>query len=102
MSAAHTPGPLTTRVSKEGDVAVMQGHNVVAECFASIRHAYEDARPEALANAKLYSAAPDLLAFAQGVVELDSLISREDLVAGLAILLEHARAAIAKATGDAS
>lgn len=51
------------------------------------------------ANARLIAAAPDLFDVVQMLCELDGLISHEDIVAGLPIILEHARAAIAKAEG---
>lgn len=70
--AKHTPGPLGITRSREGDVAIVSaGGHIVAECFASIRRADEDARAEAEANARLYAAAPDLLkACRQAIVAL--------------------------------
>lgn len=63
MSAAkHTPGPLQVRIAANGDVAVLnERKDIVAECFADIRHERESARDEALANATLYAAAENLL-----------------------------------------
>ena len=53
------------------------------------------------ADMRLIAAAPNLLAFAQAVVELSNLVSADDLLDGLPVLAEQARAAIAKATGGA-
>ena len=57
-----TPGPLTFRVhAGTGDCGVKApGTSVVAEFFADLRSSGEGARAEAIANATLYCAAPDL------------------------------------------
>lgn len=73
MSAAYTPGPLTVRLGANGDVGIIAtaqqvvanddiGGALVAECYCEIRRAGEGARAEALANATLYAAAPQMLA----------------------------------------
>lgn len=69
MSAAkHTPGPWEVRASKgtvDFGIIVQDGRAdggwaVIAEAFSEVRHAGERA-PEALPNARLIAAAPDLL-----------------------------------------
>lgn len=63
---AHTKGPWnfrTDRVSGDNGI-IADGTGVFIECFAEIRHAGEGARDEALANARLVAAAPDLLELA--------------------------------------
>jgi hypothetical protein len=61
----HTPSPLTVKTASNGDCAVIKFDEkqcIVAECYAAIRYHDEDSRDEALANARLYAAAPDMLA----------------------------------------
>lgn len=60
--SGHTPGPWAFRTDlKTGDCGlVATGTGVFAEAFADVRHAGENARAEALANAHLIAAAPDL------------------------------------------
>lgn len=61
----HTPGPWGIKRSKDGsgDIGITAPgvYNVVAECFAAMRHAAERS-PEVDANARLIASAPDLLA----------------------------------------
>ncbi|KKX25331.1 hypothetical protein [Rhizobium sp. LC145] len=59
----HTPGPWSFRTdARTGDNGIMaDGTGVFVEAFAEIRHSGENARDEALANARLIAAAPDLL-----------------------------------------
>ncbi|WP_395055222.1 hypothetical protein [Polaromonas sp.] len=106
MSGAHTPGPLTVRVGANGDVGIIApaqqavsahdiGGALVAECFSEIRRAGEGARAEALANATLYAASPELLKAAKAVAFSNG------FDAALPDKLEALRAAIAKATGAA-
>ncbi len=96
MDALHTPGPLRALQSRAtGDVAVLNKEGsfnyVVAECFADIRRNGEQAREEALANAKLYAAAPDMLAVLKQVDKL--------LPIGFLEFRAEISAAIAKAEG---
>lgn len=59
----HTPGPWEFKTAANGDNGILaEGTGVFAEAFAEIRHGGENARDEALANARLIAAAPDLLA----------------------------------------
>jgi hypothetical protein len=60
--AKHTPGPWNIRHSSDGsgDFGIAAGGNVLAECFAAIRHLNERS-PEAFANARLIAAAPDMI-----------------------------------------
>lgn len=53
-----------------------------------------------IADARLISAAPELLDLALMLVELDRLISRHDILGGLGNLLEHAHKAVEQATGE--
>lgn len=62
--AKYTRGPLRAKRSTNGtgDAGVLDAANhVIAEAFAAIRRYDERAEEEALANATLYAAAPDLL-----------------------------------------
>lgn len=72
------------------------GANILAETYAEIRHAGEDAKVEALSNAKLIAASPDLLRVAELLV---SWLNEDE---GAHKLCDEARAAIAKATGGAA
>lgn len=101
MTKKHTPGPLVVKSADNGDVAVrtQAERYIVAECFADIRHPSEEAREEALANATLYAAAPDLLNAARAAADcIDELWPRQARVEVVQLL----EAAIAKATGAAS
>lgn len=59
----HTKGPWKFRADgRTGDCGICaDGTGIFVEAFAEIRHAGENAREEALANARLIAAAPDLL-----------------------------------------
>lgn len=97
MSAAHTPGPL--RLGRRGlSPAVIDSKGrLLAECPYHDSHAANYALiEEAIANAQLYAAAPDLLTCLQDAVNsfADSLEGGE---ADEWVI--HSRAAIAKATG---
>ena len=60
--AKHTPGPWSFKVAPNGDCGIMaNGTGIFAEAFADIRHAHECNLDEALANARLIAAAPDML-----------------------------------------
>lgn len=55
----------------EGEVGILDDHrHIVAECWADIRHEGEQALDEAMANAILFAAAPELLKAMQTSVEL--------------------------------
>jgi hypothetical protein len=84
----HTPGPWTFRTDpRTGDCGIRSaGTSVLAETFADIRHADEFARDEAIANANLIIAAPDMLAALRNFVEADAITFSEALdIAALAI-----------------
>jgi hypothetical protein len=72
-TAKHTPGPWTTVGSNDGtcDIGIRAPNvvNVVAECFADMRHAGEFNLAEVAANARLIAAAPDMLA---ALIDLDA------------------------------
>lgn len=100
--ANHTPGPWNIRPSKDGsgDVGITADGlpNVLAECFAAIRHRDERAMNEALANARLISAAPDLLMAAKLLANLE----HDDNGRSFPTASEcaFARAAVAKASAS--
>ena len=102
----HTPGPWTFKTDdRTGDNGIMApGTGVFAEAYAEIRRSGENARAEALDNARLITAAPDLLETLQA--ELQSLL--EDLgtaessaVEGLMARITRIETVIDKAEGRA-
>lgn len=96
-----TPGPWAIRTARDGsgDVGITAKGvpNVIAECFAAIRYASECATEEALANARLIAAAPDLLHAVRLCVQR---IEKPNLSPDANVVLDAARAAIARATGE--
>lgn len=103
MADRFTPGPLTPTTSNraDGDVGLLDDHrNVVAECYAAIRHKDERADDEAMANARLFGAAQEMLLALQALVDLEPDNSAD--FDGEPEKYAAARAAIAKATGSAS
>lgn len=72
--SARTPGPLLIRRSNDGsgDVGITAAGlpNVIAECFGAIRHHGERAIDEAMANATLFIASPDMLAALRPLADL--------------------------------
>lgn len=101
----HTPGPWTFKTDRiTGDNGITaEGTGFFAETFADIRESGENKRDEALANARLIVAAPDMLDLARNIGALDdSLLVSADLNALRATLREfrqHARDVLAKAEG---
>lgn len=107
-----TPGPLTVRragkhatPSGSADCAVVaEDKFIVAECYSNIRRYDEFSRDEAMANATLYAASPDLYA-----ALTEALFAMDDhakaypaLVKGYTIdAMRSATAALAKARGEA-
>lgn len=111
MADRFTPGPLTpNRCQKTGDVGLLDDHrNVVAECFAAIRDGNERADDEAMANARLFSTAHELLLVLTAVCD-QALARRERILAEggkvhwgeeAGALYERTRDVIAKATAPA-
>jgi len=103
MTTKHTPGPWFIRVQDTGFLidspkTQEQPHGRVATVA---QYSYEWAGPmraEALANARLIVAAPDLLSALEAMsAEFDS----GDVNDGEWAVIQKARAAIAKATGEA-
>lgn len=96
MSAKHTPGPWKAtpfRPQKYQEQLIQADEFDVATC-----HAYSPGTEvEALSNAHLISAAPDLLEALEEAVEWDG----QDSEGVDAVWLEKAREAIAKARGAA-
>ena len=87
----HTAGPWKFKTDPfTGDCGLhAEGTGIFAEAFADIRHQGECNKPEALANARLIAAAPDMLE------ALKHILDSED--ANLSLLLVET--AIAKAEG---
>lgn len=96
-SSEHTPGPYTWYETDEGLCRVfpVAGGLIVAEC--SVRNPF---CAEQRANARLFAAAPDLLAALQAIADHDfnncDGITPADCMENMR---ETARAAIAKAKG---
>lgn len=115
MSAAkHTAGPLSVMRANgseaEGEVGILDDHrHIVAECWADIRHEGEQALDEAMANAILFAAAPDLLKAMQSSIELADRNMAKSHANGVMVkrspeaqaVYDQCVAAIAKATGAA-
>ncbi len=96
----HTPGPWSV-FTRDGYATYIRATNeggktdtfVIASCECATIRKYFPTRVEAEANARLISAAPELLAALKNFVDVDYYTERERLAI--------ARAAIAKATGEA-
>jgi hypothetical protein len=89
MSTKHTPGPWTIHTDGLGITFIAAPEGSVAELHGA---------PEKVANARLIAAAPELLsALGNALAVLSSL---DGLNIGAIGVLEDARAAIAKATGQ--
>ena len=96
----HTPGPWTfvgpspggTACDDGGDYAIIQGRGIIAE---AIHHVDVGRTEDALANARLIAAAPDMLEALESVYER---LHQDDTYVGDPLLAE-VFAAIAKATG---
>jgi hypothetical protein len=101
--SAHTPGPWAAAyLDNNGQPVVKAEHTEVATCW---HHCVESLEVQAHANARLIAAAPELL---DVVVRLSRItVVGEDHTTfaskypAFADLVGSARAAIAKATGDA-
>lgn len=95
VSNAHTPGPWqAVEWSCHAATTIKAGDIVIAECSGAGRYINES-----LADARLIAAAPDLLAFAQSLV--DAWESNEGMPYPY-LIASAARAAINKATGEPS
>ena len=108
--SAHTPGPWRVAyVDRNGQSVVMGEHIELATCW---HHCIGSIEREMHANARLIAAAPDLLKFAQfvlqgcenGSVKSKPTMNLDPNAASLKIesLSDVARAAITKATGAAA
>ena len=95
MSAQHTPGPWKVLEHSWSDTSIVAEGFDHGICLLDINHATEESQEadEALmaANARLISAAPDLLEALRGVLRVADRATVE---------FDAARAAIAKATGS--
>ncbi len=89
-----TPGPLTVKkagamvpLHKTCDCAIVTENKfIVAECYSNIRRHDEFSADEAMANANLYAASPDLYAAGQAII--DGYFNRIDGMERLARCLE--------------
>ena len=100
MSTKHTPGPWSAGQFRDGgpfpgcDIGSPDGANVAQVLFVppAVQVGGDIQKPEALANARLIAAAPDLLAALQYVLSAHG--------EQLHDAFDQARAAIAAAEGD--
>lgn len=103
MSAAkHTPGPWM--VSPEHPTIIRRDYRPISDCGELIGSAsghtksgFFPSEDEAVANARLIAAAPDLLEALQAIFAA----MHPDIPGAPGSAIEKARAAIAKATGSA-
>ena len=101
MNTKHTPGPWDVRTIDEsiGSVDAADGSAVAqAQMRGTLTcHNHEERR----ANTRLIAAAPDLLeALLESTSELEALMKDKAFYQGGQNILDRARAAIAKATGE--
>lgn len=96
----HTPGPwqFYTEPQPNGCPIVGDGRGLMVAMLAHSIH-YQDQKSEALANARLIAAAPDLLEALAVMTDLCA-IKYGNLDAEVWSEIKKARAAIAKATGQ--
>ncbi len=94
MSAAYTPGPWAAKPSMLRAVCITSASGPVATT-SSASHVSRDTN---IANARLIAAAPELLAALNKLVRAIDRLPGSNSLDGLA---DEARAAIAKATGEA-
>lgn len=107
--SAPTPGPWATSPARiGGDVAIVTTRDdgqrgfILAEAFEDIRRTGERAGEEAAANARLISAAPDLLSACEALVSevaMQNPADPIDLHRRIGQLIPVVRLAIAKAGG---
>ena len=95
MKAKHTPGPWNAFVGEDGGFVISPDDNLHI-CLCS-RSPWPQRGKESGANARLISAAPDLLAALNRLVHLTAILPPDMDEPGSA--MADARAAIAKATG---
>jgi len=95
--AKHTPGPWEAQINPRfDDIEVHSDHGVrLADVNDVNGLTFAPERPEAIANARLMAAAPDLLEALEVAIEWDS----HDDMGWPALWLEKAETAIAKAKG---
>ncbi len=104
----RTAGPWSIRPSRDGsgDVGITANGvaNVIAECFAAMRSSGENARDEALANARLISAAPDMLKALEKAEELYQvgILNAPDGLIEEVVELRRAALSASRSTGDQS
>lgn len=67
MTTKHTPGPWAAESAMSRDVSHIRYITADGKIIASVRHRVEHTQDEALANAALFAAAPDLLAALQAL-----------------------------------
>jgi len=99
MSAQHTPGPLTWRMGPH--IPEVKGPLGIGVCYCPVaiiaenKGSYQIRIDEAMANARLFAAAPDLLDALDRLRNAEK-APREEWLAALL----NADAAIAKAKGE--
>jgi hypothetical protein len=99
MSTQHTPGPWINRVGPSADL-IIEGSSeaLFPPMVATVSGWHESGHQiEALANARLIAAAPDLLAALEVCAELLATIPNDT---ACKVAANHARAAILKANGN--
>ena len=119
MSAVHTPGPWTANFDHQQNacahVRASNGYNEVATVFVASEDGDQKRdengcwpdQPVRDANARLIAAAPDMLAALQELLAVTPAVApAAGMLAGIVerhrAAIDGARAAIAKATGDAA
>ena len=102
--SGFTQGPLTFEVTdsqkwdERGDCGILDADGkVIAETFATVARGFGGKRP-ALANARLFAAAPDLLEVCRNILDAED----AGYWAGPSEYIAQLRAAIDKATGEAA
>jgi hypothetical protein len=111
MTAKHTPGPWVRRnIASARDIYIAEANDGGAPSVAIVPTRVSRLADEEDANARLIAAAPDLLAALRRIVASDDAHATlhapdDDDIARMveyAAAFDNARAAIAKATGEAA
>jgi len=98
MDAKYTPGPWTWAEDYRG-LYGLEPNNPVLEYYAYEGLWFDGSTPNQEANARLIAAAPDLLEALRDMVAVATADNWDRMSTGRQIVLESARAAIAKAEG---
>jgi hypothetical protein len=100
MSAAHTAGPWETEANENGDCHVMSSDGTAIADMACDYSGIE-LLSEHEANARLIAAAPDMIYSLKEFIALVDM-GVNPVTGGDGYVVQKARAAISKATGEAS